>query len=126
MSFWTPGLTLETIEQIAIEQAYRFYKENKTHTALSLKMSPRTLAAKLEKYDADRCARQLINDKLQKEREHFLARQRGQSVPSTDTGIRMESDVKTAPESQVSVSKREEIQEVLSQPSSKSSVKRAG
>lgn len=47
---WTPGQTLEAIEREVILKAYRFYQQNKTHTATALGISIRTLDAKLAKF----------------------------------------------------------------------------
>ena len=53
MLFWQPGYTLEQVEKEAIMSAYRFYHQNKTRTSQSLKISVRTLDAKLAKYEKD-------------------------------------------------------------------------
>ena len=47
---WTPGKTLEEIEKEVIIVAFRFFNNNKTHTAQSLGIAIRTLDNKLAKY----------------------------------------------------------------------------
>lgn len=47
---WQPGMSLEDVEKEVILKAFRFYQQNKTHTAHSLGIAIRTLDAKLEKY----------------------------------------------------------------------------
>lgn len=49
---WSPGQTLEQIEKQVILQAYRFYEQNKTHTAAALGISIRTLDGRLADYAA--------------------------------------------------------------------------
>jgi DNA-binding NtrC family response regulator len=48
---WTPGLTLENVEKLVIEQALVFYEHNKQRTADALGIAIRTLDNKLAKYE---------------------------------------------------------------------------
>jgi len=48
--FWSPGRTLEEIEKAVILEAIRFFRNNKTQTALALGIAIRTLDYKLAKY----------------------------------------------------------------------------
>lgn len=50
---WSPGVTLESLEKEAIQDAFRFYQGNKTVTAQVLGIAVRTLDAKLAKYAKD-------------------------------------------------------------------------
>lgn len=47
---WQPGVKLEEVERIVILQALRFHQGNRTHTANSLGISIRTLAARISIY----------------------------------------------------------------------------
>lgn len=49
-SEWSPGVTIEQIEEGVIKKALRFYQGNKTKTAQSLGIAVRTLDNKLSKY----------------------------------------------------------------------------
>lgn len=120
---WIPGQSLEYIEQLAIEEAYRFYRGNKTQTANALRISIRTLNVKLEKYEAEQQQRKRADDQHRNEQRLFLERARGQSpfqvpssIPSTATRPFLESTAQVANESKVSVSERKEVQEVLPRP----------
>jgi hypothetical protein len=75
--YWQPGMTMESIEKMAIEQAMEFYKGVKTQVAISLAMSIRTLDAKLEKYGLDK---KTENERVRREkyeRENHTRRARG-------------------------------------------------
>lgn len=58
MSRWFPGMTLAEVERETIQQAFRFYGQNKTHTAEALGIAVRTLDAKLEQYKQEHEAKQ--------------------------------------------------------------------
>lgn len=73
---YTPGLTLEGAEKVVIEGAYKFYRGNKTTTALALGISVRTLDTKLEKYEAELESRRKAELKAIQERQDFLERSR--------------------------------------------------
>lgn len=76
MIHWQPGVTLEVLEQEAIEAAFKFYQNNKTATANSLGISIRTLDAKLEKYGDDRKKRDDLDNKRKGNDADFQRRQR--------------------------------------------------
>lgn len=82
---WSPGMTLETIEKHAIEQAYKFYQGNKVQTARALDVAVRTLEAKLEKYKNDDARESANLDEHRKREAAFQRRQRG--LPPLDDGI---------------------------------------
>ena len=48
---WQPGMTLDQVERRVIEQALKFYQNNKTRTAQSLGIAIRTLDNKLLIYE---------------------------------------------------------------------------
>lgn len=74
---WTPGMTLDEVERLVIEAAFRYYRGNKTATAAALGISVRTLDNKFEKYQADDDAREMAAAERQQQHEAFLARARG-------------------------------------------------
>lgn len=84
MITWQPGMTLDSMEKMAILQAYRFYRSNKTATANALGISIRTLDNKLEKYASDDKKVEDTNDEQRNKRAEFLIRQRG--LPQTPDG----------------------------------------
>ena len=74
---WVPGMTLERVEQAAIEEAFRYFLGNKTQTAQALSIAIRTLDAKLEKYALDK-REQLLKESADKfKREEWLLKSRG-------------------------------------------------
>lgn len=58
---WSPGMSLEVMEQHIIVAAYAFYRGIKTTTAASLGISVRTLDAKLEIYGSQAVERENVN-----------------------------------------------------------------
>jgi len=126
MIFWTPGVTLEDLERTVILKAYSFYHKNKTATAQALGIAIRTLDSKLEKYEDDRIKQEEREAAGRKQREEFLAAQRGPhqsynapegiltgSLSSPPAGVRVESLEKVGTERPVSVQKPQEVQKVL-------------
>jgi Bacterial regulatory protein, Fis family len=115
---WSPGVTLEQIEKEVILRAFRFYRGNKTTTALALAISIRTLDHKLEKYEQDGKKQRERDDLARAEREKFAARQRGivTTHPQTGTsvlgaaaGVRMESVANASAQSDMPVPKRKKV-----------------
>lgn len=128
---WTPGLNLETVEKIVIQQAYKFYRGNKTTTASSLGIAIRTLDAKLEKYDEDDKSRRASDERRKEERLALLARAKGNgafqlqsSIPITSSRMPMESIANATTEPEVPVQERPEVQEVLQRPAPEGRAKR--
>jgi hypothetical protein len=121
---WVPGETLEKIEQSAIEQAFRFYRQNKTQTAEALGISIRTLDHKLERYEDDRIKSEIAITSRRSDRQSLLDRQRGQTQSEgsgsnenrelSSSGLRMESAQKVSDEPEMSMPERAKVQEVLS------------
>lgn len=111
---WSPGMSLETLEQLVITVAYKFYRENKTVTAAALGISARTMTNKLEQYQA-REQQRLENERIRKKADQeFLDRCRGK-VPKVqvEQNAHVESTAKDSSQLAVSMPKREEIQSVL-------------
>lgn len=123
MSSWSPGQTLESIEKIAIQQAYKFYRGNKTQTALSLGISVRTLDTKLENYDADRITDERARAQTKANNEAYLQRSRG--LHRTASGVLLESSTPAVAQHTLPVQKPKEVQEVLQADAGKGSPKRA-
>lgn len=114
---WQPGQTLEQVEMLAIQSAYKWFKCNKTHTASALGISIRTLDVKLENYDADARERDATKDRERQARAEEMARQRGLSSPAA--GIRLESFEDAASKSTLSLPERSKVQKVLHRQASK-------
>jgi regulatory Fis family protein len=135
---WTPGMSLEAVEQEAIVVAYRFYSNNKMRTAKALGISVNTLVAKLEKYESDDADRKRREQTGRSKDEAFFDRQlgfstnadggilidkpfprrphtpvEGQSVPSTASGVRVEPASVSPAQPPVPVHERQEVQKVL-------------
>lgn len=121
---WTPGITLEEWEKIAIQKAFHFFRGNKSQTASALGIAIRTLDSKLEKYELDRKLAQEAYEKEKRDNARILERLRGVSPADTveagrsslyraDTGVHLESPTFTGQEPDVSLPKREEVQTLL-------------
>lgn len=130
---WSPGVTLESVEKQIILVAFRHYRGNKSATANSLGITVRTLENKFEKYEDDKKVEKEREDNDRKQREEFLARQRGANTPNyLDTAetlskpgeeqvlsqdsldrIRLQSPQDSSAEPSMPVPKRAAVQEVL-------------
>lgn len=143
---WSPGVSLEALEKQAIQQAFKFFQQNKTATCNALGISIRTLDAKLEKYlEQDISESERIHNE-RNERDEFLKRCRGENTPDNiykgnvkatkddragesvhgaESGIRVEPITDVATESSLSVPEWEEIQELPSESVAKGSSKRS-
>jgi hypothetical protein len=130
MNGWTPGITLESWEKLAIEAAFHFYRGNKTQTSIALGIAIRTLDAKLEKYELDRRAERERYERDKRERARIAERMRGvtadqvveagrSSLYGADTGVHLESPTFTGQEHSVSMPERQEVQAVLPPQSAK-------
>jgi DNA-binding NtrC family response regulator len=67
--YWTPGMSLDELEKIAIKKAMSFYDHNKDKTSTSLKIARRTLDNKLAKYDKEELE-QRARLKMEQEQAH--------------------------------------------------------
>lgn len=77
MIIWSPGVTLAGIEKQVILKAFQFFHGNKTSTSIALGISIRTLEARLEEYKKSDEIQEVAIETRRKQREQFLARQRG-------------------------------------------------
>lgn len=75
--FWSPGVTLEQVEEQVVKACYEHFKHNKTATANALGIGIRTLDAKLEKYKEDDASRETADHVRRAENARQLARARG-------------------------------------------------
>lgn len=124
---WSVGMTLDSIEKMIILKAYSFFRHNKTQTAASLGISPRTLDNKLERYESELDSESERQANELRKRTAFLIKQRGnppnnQGVPFTPTaalpgshvGARMESFANAPEKPTLPVSERTQVQAMLS------------
>lgn len=118
---WVPGITLEEMEKQCILSAYRFYRQNKTQTANALGIAIRTLDARLEKYEATGETAKQQNDDERARRAKILNRMRGfhEDTPNELNGISsvprndIQPFIENRAQPSMSMSERQEIQEVL-------------
>jgi hypothetical protein len=135
---WSPGMSLESVEKLIIQEAYRFFRFNKTATASSLGIAVRTLDNKLDQYQTQDEAEKERQDAMERKRLDMLDRARGNppnnvgipyspgvtwppaglqkqepGVSSSTPGIRMESVVNATSKQAMPLSQRPEIQEML-------------
>lgn len=122
MSFWSPGMKLEYLEKMAIEEALKFYRGNKTQTAAALGIAIRTLDAKLEIYENERIENERRQEQFRKEREAFIARSKGNApaiefVHSPNQGpaqrFHVEPTAQISTEQTLPMQERQEVQKVL-------------
>lgn len=123
--FWSPGVTLEHMEMLVILAAYKHYSFNKTATSNALKISIRTLDAKLTKYEKDKEAHEQRAEDARTQRELFNKRQRGapnsteirqppraivgkSGVPS-EKGIRVEPSSQATAQHEMPLQKRAQV-----------------
>jgi len=95
MIIWSPGMSLEDIEEQIIEKAYNHYNKNVETTSNSLKISMEKLQEKIKKF-ADK--QQEVNHTLEMEKkkyEDYLRRARGQTQAqeSNNTLMRRPYDI---------------------------------
>lgn len=118
---WSPGVTLDDIEEQVIQKALMHFRGNKAQVASALGISVRTVDNKIEKYEIARAAERAKEDDRKRERDFRLARSRGihpvhpsaSYGPEAQQGLRMEPASYVAPQSEVPMSVRNEVQEVL-------------
>jgi hypothetical protein len=128
--FWSPGVTLDTIEKLVICKAYQFYRQNKTATARALGISIKTLDNKFERYekeDAEATEAQKYEHERREEQLHRARFGHGagfsnpyQSAPAgiqngreANRGNGVEPSSHAVAKSPVPVPERQEIQDVL-------------
>lgn len=116
---WTPGQTLEDVEEIVIKKAFIHFNKNKTATARALGISLRTLDNKFEKYADDDRKRKETDERDAKERREWKDRAKGipprseESQNSTNAGNGVESTKESSSQSSLPLQKSEEVQDVL-------------
>lgn len=137
MIMWSPGVTLDAIEEQVILAAFRFYQRNKTATANALGISIRTLDAKLERYENERTEREKRDAAERASGKDWLAKARGNAqtnaiaaaraehVSSPGAGVRLESAQEAPAEQTVSVSQPKEVQKMLPQSATARDTRRA-
>lgn len=101
---WQPGMSLEQVERVAIEMAYSYHRQNKTHTANSLKIAYRTLDEKLKKYkDIDDAEIERVKDERKKQET-----QRARAI----RGLHLEPPVESSKEPDVSMQVGKKVEKV--------------
>lgn len=131
---WSPGITLDDIEEQVIQKALTHFRGNKAQVAAALGISVRTVDNKLEKYELARAEERAKEDERKRTRAEQLARARGiHSVhpsasygPETQQGIRLESTSYAPTQPKVPVSVRSEVQEMLSGPATEGRARKRG
>ncbi len=121
---WSPGMSLEKLEELCIIKCYRFYGKNKTATANSLGISIRTLDNKLEKYEKEEAQNAIDANERAAHRVKELSRSRGE-VPISPN-IRKESVIDVTAKQSMPVQERQKVQEVLSRSPSNTSSRKFG
>ncbi len=77
MIIWTPGMSLEDVEEKVIEKAYNFYNKDSESTSKSLKISLHIFEKKLIKFaEKQKKMNELIKSEKDKEKD-FNLRSRG-------------------------------------------------
>lgn len=93
---WSPGLTLDQMEVVVIQEALRFYRGNKTQTAASLGICTNTLNSKLERHEQQAKEQSARNEQLKRR-------------PGPGSNARMEPVSIHASQQSMSVSERKEV-----------------
>lgn len=78
---WSPGVTLEQIEEMVILKAYSHYHQNKVLTASALGISERTLHTKIKLYEDKQAAFKEAEAERKRRNEEFLKKARGIQPP---------------------------------------------
>lgn len=128
---WQSGMTLESIEKEAILQALRFFRGNKTATALALGIAIRTLDNKLAQYETEKKAMEEVQDGQRRKRQEFQDRARGvsQSQQNEDEAARrvlIQSPFGPAKEHALPLPIGNKIQEVSSEQAPVRNTKKTG
>lgn len=121
---WSPGVTLDDIEEQVIQKALTHFRGNKAQVAAALGISVRTVDNKLDKYELARAEERAKEDERKRVRAEQLARARGihpvhpaasygSAFEASEQGIRLEPVTYATPQHQVPLSLRSEVQEML-------------
>lgn len=84
--FWSPGVTLASIEKQVILVAFRNYRGNKEKTAHSLGIAVNTLTSRLKDYQTDDVKEDERIESERRKHSEFLARARGTKTPNNVYG----------------------------------------
>lgn len=115
-------MKLEDVEKMAILKAFHFFNCNKTKTAAALDIAIRTLDAKLAVYLPKS---ELVEDGRIERREGPGNKGANETVRNAVARrIHLESNAQVTQEQPMPMREREEIQDLLSQDTSKSNTKR--
>lgn len=123
---YTPGMSLDQLEKLAILRCYHFNQNNKTATAGSLGISIRTLDNKLARYKEDEDVYERSREDRAERSRRLLQEARGfapvqeEASPTKDVKTSESSYISAEsaenqykPQSELPVHEREEIQDVL-------------
>jgi Bacterial regulatory protein, Fis family len=124
MEFWKLGMKLEDVERKAILEAFRFFQGNKTRTAAALNIAIRTLDAKLSQYLPQEVKKEEVHGDNSLEERRRANQRVFQTTLSAARGLHMEPDVEASQKREVSMSEREEVQEMLPSQDAKGHSKR--
>lgn len=129
---WTPGMTLDYVEKEVITKAFRWFRYNKTQTAIALGISIRTLENKLERYEREKSGHRIGEregdaDKLEDAGPGNAGEPKRQSDFTgeiAEAGLRIQPLTDDTAKQSVPLSQRKEVQEVSSPNASRGHSKR--
>ena len=84
---WSPGVTLENIEEQVIKKAYAHFQQNKLATANSLGISERTLYSKLAQYEQQEKRSKEEAELRRKNAEEYQLKWRGLAHTAPNEGV---------------------------------------
>lgn len=108
---WSPGVSLEAVEEQVIKKALNHFRGNKVSTAAALGISVRTIDNKVAQYEAKRKLREEQHAERQKRNAEFLERSRG-TVPEVPR-IDAQPAFKLPASEGLPVSERDSVPELL-------------
>jgi len=82
---WSPGMTLEDVEILAIKKAIQFYRSEEK-AATSLKITLKVLKSKLEKSHLDELKAKELREEEEAKQRDFVLRSRGLPTGSQISG----------------------------------------
>ena len=72
MNIWTPGMSLDDVEQEVVNQAYQFFNKNSEAAAKSLQIDLDNFNEKMENFKLkSEKIKQIIDREKKKERDHY-------------------------------------------------------
>lgn len=87
MIIWSPGMSLEDIEEQIIEKAYNHYSKNLEKTASSLKISLEKLQEKIKNFSKKQEEMDYTLEIEKKKYEIYLKRARGEKLSDHDNNL---------------------------------------